>query len=678
MAVISANGAKGHHKFTLTVTETGTTNASNTSTVSFDFKLSAVQSGWDWSGWGDKIAYSININGTPYTGTIPSYDGSSTVTLKSGTQKVTHDADGKKKISYSFSVTDGAGKSYTPGNASANGELTLTNIPRKATLLTAPNFSDKDNPTITYSNPAGNAVASLIVGIYNESGNECYVYCREISKTGTSYTFNLTDEERERLRNATSSSNSIPISFYIGTKIDSNSTTYDWYYLTRTFSINDADPIITANVIDTNEKTIALTGDNKKLIKYYSNAQATMSAEAQKGAAIDESLYIIRNGNNTGYGTTHTFNNVESNEFTFSAEDSRGNVGTAYVTPTMVDYIKLTCYIANNRPDALGNMTVACSGSYFNDTFGAVANTLTVQYRYAMFGGEFSDWTNMSVTKNGDSYYASANFAIPNFVQTLPYSFETRAIDKLETVTSAESSVKSLPIFHWGENDFVFEVPVTFNAGINDGGTSGISLDNTVDGDLDVTGNLRLKGSGNYGNTLLFGDGTYCYISEPEDDVMHIKAKRIDLNANAVYVGGNPIYVTDRGRWSPSLNSSAISSYATQEGWYSKIGQFTTVSFYIKATCNSGYTGTSIQISGMPFTPMWAAAGGGMCSGACISANHNFQCFVAETSGIITTRVQACNNTTATNLSTSATGCCYRSGGGEITLSGTIMFMANS
>ena len=434
-------------------------------------------------------------------------------------------------------------------------------------------------------------------------------------------------------------------------------------------------PKITATVVDVNSTTIALTGDNKKLIKFYSNAHASMVAEAQDGAAIDNDLYIIRNGNDTGYGTSHTFYNVESNVFTFSAEDSNGMVGRATVTPSMVDYQKLTCYIANNRPDAVGNMTVVCSGNFFNDTFGAVSNTLTVQYRYAKTGSAFSDnWANMNITKSGNTYYAYAEFAIPNFSQNQYYNFEVRATDKLSTATSGASYIKSVPIFHWGENDFVFEVPVEFKQG-----ATGTTMADTVDGDFNIKGNLRLKGDGNYGNTLLFGDSTYCYIAELSDDVMTIKANKINLNATGgVYVENHAIPILEHGIWSPSLNSSAVSSYTTQYGWYSKMGQTVTVGFMIKANCLSGWNSTDITIYGLPFTPMFTATGGGMCSGAYVSAGFNFQCFAATTSGTITTRVQSCNHTAQTNLSTSASGCKYPSGGGEITLSGTISFMTNS
>lgn len=140
MASISANGAKGHHKFTLNVTQSATDIATNTSTLSFDFKLSPIQNSWNWELWGQSISYTITINGASYSGYIPDYDGYSVITLKSGTQSVTHNADGTKSVSFSFSVSDGTGQYYTSGNASASGSMTLSTIPR----ATTPTFSTKN------------------------------------------------------------------------------------------------------------------------------------------------------------------------------------------------------------------------------------------------------------------------------------------------------------------------------------------------------------------------------------------------------------------------------------------------------------------------------------------------------------------------------------------------------
>lgn len=123
---ITGNGSRKHHKFTLTVTENSKNDSANTSNISFKFILSPIQSGWNWATQGSNISYNITINGTHYTGTIPNYDGSSTVTLKSDTLNVAHDAAGTKTMSFSFKVTDRDGLSYTCGSASASGSMTLT------------------------------------------------------------------------------------------------------------------------------------------------------------------------------------------------------------------------------------------------------------------------------------------------------------------------------------------------------------------------------------------------------------------------------------------------------------------------------------------------------------------------------------------------------------------------
>ena len=666
-----SNGYKIH----LTLTEESTSTANNTSLVSYKFWVSNgsnnrfYDDGWSWSiSIGGQTIAIKNFNFYVYPYNV-------TQTIASGQITVTHNSDGSLNMPYNVSVPNvKASNKYGMPAMSLSGTWALTNIPRQATILTAPNFTDADNPTITYSNPAGNSVTSLEAAIYNASGTQSYVPYQSISKTASSHTFYLTEAERKNLLNAVEEGDSISVRFYVRTVI--GGVTYLSTPITKTFSINDANPKITASVVDTNAATIALTGDSSKLIRYYSNAYATMTAEAKPGASIDESLYIIRNGENTGYGDSYTFNNVENNVFTFSAEDSRGNIGTATVTPTMVNYIKLTCSIENTKPDASGNMDVQCTGSFFNGSFGSVANTLAVKCRYKPQGGSYSGWYTMTIVSNGNYYGAYTSFTISDFDYQAVYTFECQAEDKLETVNSTPSSVKSMPVFHWSEDDFVFEVPVTFNAGVNSGGASAVATDQTIDGDLNVTGDLRLKGSGNYGNTLRFGDGSYCYITEPSDDVMTIKASSINLEANNVKVYGNPIPVLATGVWTPTLSSSAVSSYTTQYGWYSKMGQTVSVGFFVKATCRSGYNSTLVTIGGLPFTPLYAGAGGGMCAGAYVSAGFTFQCFVAETDGSISTRVQACNNTSTANLSTSKSGCWYPSGGGDITISGTITYIS--
>lgn len=154
MASIQANGSKGHHKFILEVNQASQNVTNNTSTVSFTFKIAPIETSWAWEQWGDNIKYTVTINGTAYTGSIANYDGYATVTLKSGSQTITHNADGTKSISYSFSVTDTSGQSYTCGNASASGTLQLSTIARYGTSNQSLNSKTETSIIMNWSSSA--------------------------------------------------------------------------------------------------------------------------------------------------------------------------------------------------------------------------------------------------------------------------------------------------------------------------------------------------------------------------------------------------------------------------------------------------------------------------------------------------------------------------------------------
>jgi hypothetical protein len=116
-------------------------------------------------------------------------------------------------------------------------------------------------------------------------------------------------------------------------------------------------------------------------------------------------------------------------------------------------------------PDTAGNMAVMVTGNYFNGSFGAKSNSLSVYYRYKTVGGSYSSWTAMTVTKSGNTYSATVN--ITGLDYKTAYVFQAYAKDELATFYSAEKTVKATPVFDWGESDFKFNVPVTM-AGYTD------------------------------------------------------------------------------------------------------------------------------------------------------------------------------------------------------------------
>ena len=226
------------------------------------------------------------------------------------------------------------------------------------------------------------------------------------------------------------------------------------YYsnIAKTLTIVNASPVLNPTAADVGEGSLALTGDANKIIKGFNHVEYTSGATAQKGASIVSQRIVC--GSQASTNGNGSFVDVDIANFVFTATDSRGNTTSKTLNKTLIDYVKLTCNIADNKPDVKGNMTVECSGNYFNGSFGAVANTLEVQYRYKVQDGTYSDWVTMTVEKDGNTYTATASLTGLNYQTT--YVFQTRAIDKIywQGIASKEIVVRSYPVFDWGKNDF--------------------------------------------------------------------------------------------------------------------------------------------------------------------------------------------------------------------------------
>ncbi len=422
--------------------------ATNTSVITW--KLSCAGSSGAW--YAERTLKAVIAGKTVVNKTdrVERYDGS----ITSGSFTVTHDTQGD----YSFSASLQVACYYSTVNLTASGNFILDTIARYGVITAAPNFYDEDDPTITYSNPTGNNVTSLQACIANPAGKVIYASYRDISKTGTSYIFELTETERETLRNACTTANSMKVKFYIKTVISGNT-----FYSTaeRTLSIINAEPVITsATVEDVNELTLAVTGDNQTLIKGCSTVEVSMAVTLQKGATIVG--YEIKNGYTTIDAASGSFQDVESGVFIFSVTDSRGNRTQQTITLDIIDYIKLTCDLYAKAPDAEGNLKFTITGNCFAGAFGDMDNQVQVLMRYAENGGTYSNWMEIE-TRLGMDHKYTAEVNMSGFDYQNRYTFQAQAYDLLNTVITNEQTVKCIPIFDWGENDFRFHVAVMFN-----------------------------------------------------------------------------------------------------------------------------------------------------------------------------------------------------------------------
>lgn len=360
----------------------------------------------------------------------------------SATVKVPHNPDGTKTCAISASGGF-PGLSMTTTNLSANVEL--DEIARQATITTAPDFNDEDNPTITYTNKAGSAVSSLqaCISLTGETDDIAY---RDVSLTEGTYTFELTDAERKILRTATIAK-SRTVVFILRTVL--NGSTY-YSTATKTLSIVNGSPLINPTVVDSNPITVALTGNSARMVRYYSNAQYSVGAQAVKEATLTG--VRVSCGGKSATTATGTLTGVESGDFVFSATDSRGYTTTQTVKTTIINYVKLTCNCGASTPTAQGSMTLTIEGNYYNAGFGAQPNTLTISYRQKVNEGSYSGWTTTTATLSGNTY--SAKITLEGLDYQSKYTYQARAEDALTAVNSAEKSVKTTPVFDWSKDDF--------------------------------------------------------------------------------------------------------------------------------------------------------------------------------------------------------------------------------
>lgn len=363
-------------------------------------------------------------------------------TVANGSIELTHNSDGTK----SFSVSLQAAVYTSAVNCTGSNTFTLNTIPR-ASSISATSAYVGENSTITISRASSAFTHTLTYSFGSLTGT----IATKTSNTSVSFAIPTTFYAQIGAT-ATSKNGTITCTTYNGsTSLGSKTCT-----LTVKTRSTDCQPTLSPTVEDTNAGTIALTGDKNKLIIGFSNASVSTGAVARNSATL--SSQRVTCGNDSITTATGTFDRVSTATFVFSATDSRGYTTTQTVDKTAVNYVRLSnTFDASITVD--GVATVTASGNYFNNTFGAVANTLTVQYRYRKGDDAFTDWFTMPHELNGNKYDATVTISGLDYKET--YHIQTRAQDKLISTQPNPKSVKALPVFDWGEDDFNFNVPVS-------------------------------------------------------------------------------------------------------------------------------------------------------------------------------------------------------------------------
>ncbi len=350
------------------------------------------------------------------------------------------------------------GASYTPPKGTkftVNATVTLPAIPRAAEITAANDFTDEDNPTITINNVMGNNATKLEACIAYQGSDGVWtsaaVPYREITnKTATSYTFNLTDTERNALRAQAPNSTTLPVTFYLKTTIGENTFTKT---LAKTMTIVNALPSIAWSSAEEKDADI-LKSEIKDLgifLKGVSDVQLTVTPTTKKSATL-KSVKYTHNGASL-ITNPATFTNVLVNNFECTVTDSRGYSATSSHTIPLLDYTLLNASQLNIYRDTAIDPTkilLEATINYFNSNFAeGIPNTIEL----VLTNSSGTSQTITDYTIEGNVIHIDGIETIFTLPEDQSDSYTLTMTDKVMSVPATRKVSLLIPTLEMGQYD---------------------------------------------------------------------------------------------------------------------------------------------------------------------------------------------------------------------------------
>ena len=391
----------------------------------------------------DGETYSSTANRTYYAGET---------VIASKTKDVYHNQDGTK------STTVSSRWSSVPWewDVTASASVDLPSIDRYPMLVSATDFNDEGNPTITYTTNVGFENATTYAGISLDGTTDNISY-RQVTISDGTYTFSLNATERNILRNATPNSNDLDVYFILKTVVGN-----DTYYSTplkRKMSIINAQPTYTYNAQETVQNVITVLGSSsaENIIQNVSIVEFTMIPTALKGASIKSVRMRYGSYQETKTQSPYIFTIPvkSSNEFVFDITDTRENTLSGGITRNLISYIpvSLNTYNFKRYNPTSSNIIVNFEGNYYQQTFGSNVNTPIVSWK--LENGAYTtipntnyviDTTNNKIEINDYELTNALNYKNSG-------TFWIELSDLLTSASNNQDVLAGIPTFDYGEHD---------------------------------------------------------------------------------------------------------------------------------------------------------------------------------------------------------------------------------
>ena len=449
-----------NYSLAISFVETETSTEDNTSTISCTGSLTAQGSYWTSSYistlsvyWhDDRENMDRLVASTTFAGLSSDQDSKSAT----GEITVTHKENGSLNgYAWVYFEKGQTTSMYAPPTSYILTSWTpLTNIDRYPMIVSAPNFSDEDDPTITFTTNLGfqNATVSACISLTGSLDDIPY---RQVNVSDGSYTFHLTTAERNTLRNATPNSNVLNVKFFV--KTTANGTNY-YSNVTRQMTIVNAYPTISTSSTETNQKVISVLGGSgaSTVIQNASVLSVTVTPTALKGASISSIRVDSGSYNSTKTSSPYTFSvPVTTNSYSVTAIDSRTNKKTASYSKTLITYLPvalMSCSFERENSTS-SNIILNLEATYYQTTFGSTANVPTVKWK--LDDGSYTTIPSSNYSIDTTNHKITiTDYELTNaLVYTSKGTFGIEVSDLLTSSSDSQVVLKGIPTFDYGEHD---------------------------------------------------------------------------------------------------------------------------------------------------------------------------------------------------------------------------------
>ena len=443
----------------------------NTSTMRVDVYLGRASTagnsyvGGNWSGhvsidWQTPTQYTVPISGTiPFPTTI---NAGTWYWLKTVDFTIKHNNDGTKKQRVTSEITQ---TEFTPSYCAADGYVTLVTIPRATDLPTPGTAYIEDRLSLQLSPKISNPKHSLKVAFGNLSQwlqSDGTLGKSETKLSTNSLSVLIPKEYYTQFDGATGVGTMYLYTYNGDTKIGTSQKSFK-----AACSSALCTPQLDATIVDINNVTVNLTGNNNVLVANASNALITPTIQISDlddttakitSKSVDDTVFTEE---------TVVIPEITKKDFLLSVTNSRLLTGRQTISATgeLIPYTKLTFNIDSlYRPESTGSeIILKYSGRFYSGDFAeGVPNELTIWWKYKTGIDDYIDGGVLTPTIDTENYTYSGEVVLGDiFDYQNQYDFQFFYKDKIIGINNDKVATgtvpRGIPVYWWTKNEFHIE-----------------------------------------------------------------------------------------------------------------------------------------------------------------------------------------------------------------------------